>query len=332
MDDGMYVSTNEESLLLVGHGTHDARGVRQFRQTARLVADRWHAGPVQACFLELASPSIGEAVDALVEQQVRRIVVAPLLLFAAGHAKEDIPGQVQAACRRHRRLNLDLRYAPPLGSHRRVLELSAARYVEAISYSDHSCKRPLPLGEGVAGLAIVQPNRGASEFLRIQRQAQSEFSRIQRHAQTGMSVPPFGLGEGPAICGDSEDSHAQDTLLVFVGRGSSDPEAIAQMHRFARLRRELTPVGEVLTCFCAAASPSLDEGLQSARASSAERIVVQPHLLFEGAVMDSIRQQVAAVAEADLRRRWSVAGCLGPSTALAEAIVETAGSKLAEEV
>lgn len=141
-------------------------------------------------------------------------------------------------------------------------------------------------------------------------------------------MPP----EGSTIGGNPDHSDAQNTLLVFVGRGSSDSEAIAEMHRFVRLRRELTPVEGVVTCFCAAASPSLDEGLQSALSSTAERIVVQPHLLFEGVVMDSIRQRVAAVVPANCRRRWSVADCLGPSAALAEVVVESARSKVAAEV
>ncbi len=84
-------------LLLVGHGTRDARGLAEFQTIARRVAEVADGFLVEACYLELAEPSIATAMRRLLERGVRRVTVAPLLLFAAGHAKRDIPGAVEAA-------------------------------------------------------------------------------------------------------------------------------------------------------------------------------------------------------------------------------------------
>ena len=63
---------------------------------------------VQPCFLELAQPEIATGVRQLLDQGIDRLVVVPVLLFAAGHAKRDIPAAVAAA----------LRDQPPIARHR----------------------------------------------------------------------------------------------------------------------------------------------------------------------------------------------------------------------
>src|SRR6476646_7331453 len=81
-------------LLVVGHGSREAVGVEEFLATARLVAEAAHPAPVEACFLEFARPTIAEGFRALAARGVRRIVVAPALLFSAGHDLRDIPAAV----------------------------------------------------------------------------------------------------------------------------------------------------------------------------------------------------------------------------------------------
>lgn len=82
--------------LVVGHGTRDPQGRAEFEETARLLAAQTDL-PVEACYLELASPAVAEGVAKLARRGVRRLIVVPLLLFTAGHAKRDIPDEVAAA-------------------------------------------------------------------------------------------------------------------------------------------------------------------------------------------------------------------------------------------
>ena len=95
-------------LLIVGHGTRSERGLAEFREAVELVARGSPGVPVAGCFLELARPSIKEGMARLVADGCQRIVVLPLLLFAAGHAKQDIPAAVQAAARDYPQLELAL--------------------------------------------------------------------------------------------------------------------------------------------------------------------------------------------------------------------------------
>lgn len=128
---GRKTQVQPQGLLLVGHGTRDETGRREFLDVVKLVAQRVPDWAVEPCFLELAEPSITEAIARLARRGVRQLTVAPQLLFAAGHAKDDVPRAVAAAaaaqgiCR--------WRQAPHFGPHPKILELSALRYRQALS-------------------------------------------------------------------------------------------------------------------------------------------------------------------------------------------------------
>lgn len=116
-------------LLIVGHGTRSERGLTELRDTVDLVARMAYPIPVAACFLELAEPTIERGIATLAAQGVERIVVLPLLLFAAGHAKEDIPEAVCAAAAQYPQM--DFAFAMHLGCHERLLRLSGQRFADA---------------------------------------------------------------------------------------------------------------------------------------------------------------------------------------------------------
>lgn len=121
--------SQRSGLLVVGHGTRSERGQAEFRETVELLARRLPLTAVQGCYLEFATPTIEEGLARLAAQGCRRIVVQPLLLFAAGHALEDIPAAVRAAAQQQ--TGLEILQAAHLGCHERLVALSAERFVEA---------------------------------------------------------------------------------------------------------------------------------------------------------------------------------------------------------
>jgi sirohydrochlorin ferrochelatase len=117
-------------LLLVGHGTREPAGVDEFMTIARLISDRFPQGPVEPSFLEFATPAIADGVARLAEQGVRRVVVAPVILFAARHIRRDIPAAVARAAASYPQLQVT--QAEHLGCHDALVRLSEQRYDEAI--------------------------------------------------------------------------------------------------------------------------------------------------------------------------------------------------------
>ncbi|PIK95730.1 sirohydrochlorin cobaltochelatase [Synechococcus sp. 60AY4M2] len=88
-----------------------------------------------------------------------------------------------------------------------------------------------------------------------------------------------------------------ETVLLFVGRGSSDPEANAEACKLARLLWEGSGFAAVETCFIGITHPRLPVGLERALSWQPRRVVVLPYFLFTGVLVKKIE---AAVQE---RRR-----------------------------
>jgi sirohydrochlorin ferrochelatase len=126
----------------------------------------------------------------------------------------------------------------------------------------------------------------------------------------------------------------EETALVMVGRGSSDPAALDQLVTFtsATLAHAAT-FQRVLYGFVAAARPTLAEALQEASdpADAGVRMVmVQPHLLFRG----HVENQVAAAIDAGRAKRpdlaWVHVARLGADPLVAKALVARTLDQAAE--
>jgi sirohydrochlorin ferrochelatase len=72
------------------------------------------------------------------------------------------------------------------------------------------------------------------------------------------------------------------------------------------------------------AEPRLEAVLAEARQWPVRRVVVQPHLLFGGVLLDRIRQQVADQAARAPEMEWICTAHLGPHPFLTSAIVDRA--------
>jgi sirohydrochlorin cobaltochelatase len=125
----MPVPRNHPGLLLVGHGTRSETGTRQFLELAGQLATMLPTTPVEPAFLELQQPDIASGLQRLRERGAQRIVVCPLLLFAAGHAKDDIPAAVRLASGKEE----SPLQAEHLGLHPALLALSRQRFDEALA-------------------------------------------------------------------------------------------------------------------------------------------------------------------------------------------------------
>ena len=125
--------------------------------------------------------------------------------------------------------------------------------------------------------------------------------------------------------------------LAMVGRGTSDPEALAHMRRVTELASQERSLAWVSTGFFAGGIPSVDELLAQAAAipsselaSSAlttqtpacDTVVIQPHLLFEGELMDQLRARILRCRQESPDRQWILARCLGADDGLAGVFIE----------
>jgi sirohydrochlorin cobaltochelatase len=87
---------------------------------------------------------------------------------------------------------------------------------------------------------------------------------------------------------DEPQIDRQDTVLLFVGRGSSDPDANGDVYKLARMLWEGSGYQTIETCFIGITHPRLEEGFRRARLYQPKRIIVLPYFLFTGLLVKKI--------------------------------------------
>ncbi len=94
------------ALVALAHGSRDPRSAQTVTALVEEVRGMRPDLRVEPAFLELCSPSFPTVVDRLVGDGHDEVVVVPLLLTEAYHAKVDVPRAVAAAGARHEALRI----------------------------------------------------------------------------------------------------------------------------------------------------------------------------------------------------------------------------------
>jgi len=88
----------------------------------------------------------------------------------------------------------------------------------------------------------------------------------------------------------------QDTLLLVVGRGSTDPDANSDVQKLTRILWEGMGFGWAAACYIGITRPLLPEALERCRRMGYPRMIVFPFFLFTGVLEKRIRHLTAAFA------------------------------------
>ncbi|MBA2310677.1 MAG: sirohydrochlorin chelatase [Pseudonocardiales bacterium] len=113
-----------------------------------------------------------------------------------------------------------------------------------------------------------------------------------------------------------------DTAVLLVGRGSTDPDANAEVCKVARLLHEGRGLAFVETAFVSLTWPDVPTGLARCAALGAERVVVAPYFLFDGVLPRRVTAQAAAFAASAPGMDVRLAEHIGDCDDLAGLVVE----------
>jgi len=213
--------------MVCGHGSRDTGAVEEFQAVAQGLKERLPQYETDWGFLEFATPVIRTGLDALRAKGIRKVLAVPGMLFAAGHAKNDIPSVLNAY--QAQNPELEISYARELGIDLKLIRAAGERVEDALQKA----------GDGVS---------------------------------------------------------REDTLLVVVGRGASDPDANSNVAKVTRMLWEGLGLGWAETAYSGVTFPLVEPGLEHATRLGYKRIVVFPYFLFTGILVQRIYHYTNIVA------------------------------------
>ncbi|HVB82787.1 MAG TPA: precorrin-8X methylmutase [Candidatus Binataceae bacterium] len=158
-------------VVIAGHGSRDPDGTREFEALVGLVRERSPRQVITHGYLEFATPTVYEALQANIDAGSRRVVLVPGVLLAARHAKNDMPSELLALAREHR--DIDFHFGAPLDLHPRLLQLAQERIVAAESVSPGAVRRE--------DTCLVVVGRGTTDS-----DANGDVAKLARMLEEGM--------------------------------------------------------------------------------------------------------------------------------------------------
>ena len=168
---------NRIGVMVCGHGSRDVQAVTEFEAVAAGIRERLPQYDVESGFLEFATPVIREGLEKLRARGNELCLAVPGMLFAAGHAKNDIPSVLNTFEAEHP--EMEIRYARELGIDEKLLRAAGDRIQAALDAAGPD----IPLHETM----LVVVGRGASD-----PDANSNVAKVMRMLWEGFG---FGWGE-----------------------------------------------------------------------------------------------------------------------------------------
>ena len=230
-------------LMICGHGSRSQIAIQEFGDMVRQLAPRFPDWPVEHGYLEFAKPVIREGLDSLRKKGCTRLLAVPGMLFAAMHAKNDIPSVLNSYSSQ---FGIPVQYGRELGVDNKLIEAAADRI----------------------DLAVSEQNKKS------------------------IKIP------------------VEETCLVVIGRGASDPDANSNVSKVARLLWEGLGFGWCEVGYSGVTFPLVEPCLEHVAKLGYRRIVIFPYFLFAGVLIDRIYGFTDIVAKRHPHMEFLKAGYL----------------------
>ena len=151
------------ALVALAHGSRDPRSAATITALVEEVRAMRPDLRIEQAFLELSKPSFTTVVDRLVRAGYDEIVVVPLLLTEAYHAKVDVPSAVAAASAKHE--GVKIRATSILGLEPCFLEVLDVRMRDALR--EHRIRELDALVLAAAGSSDPLANQAVARLARV---------------------------------------------------------------------------------------------------------------------------------------------------------------------
>lgn len=153
-------------------------------------------------------------------------------------------------------------------------------------------------------------------------------ARLRHPGVRFFTARPLGVHPGMVraladrLAAVSEQLDPERTAVLLVGRGSSDPDANADLHKLARLLAERRGLLTVEVAYTGVTTPTPEAAFNAMLSRRPRAIVVLPYLLYPGVLLDRLRAQMAELAALHPRLELRVGEPVGTHPAIVEVLLE----------
>ena len=92
---------------------------------------------------------------------------------------------------------------------------------------------------------------------------------------------------------EQQIENSGSSIVVLIGRGSSDPDVMKDLHALAELVKKQSGIDDVRICFLTAATPSFEDMLVEVTSLKDKQIYFVPYLLFTGILVKKIAAKLS---------------------------------------
>ncbi|WP_391557610.1 sirohydrochlorin chelatase [Robertmurraya sp.] len=132
--------------------------------------------------------------------------------------------------------------------------------------------------------------------------------------------------------GENLDSPSDDTAILLLGRGGSDPDANSDLYKIGRLLWEKTQYSIVEPAFMGVTDPLVNAGIERCIKLGAKRVVILPYFLFTGILIKRLEELVSEFQQSYPDIEFQLAGYFGFHPNLQTILIDRAEEALKSEV
>ena len=176
------------------------------------------------------------------------------------------------------------------------LEFATPTIDEALRENVRMGSRKIVMVPGILFAASHGKNDMPVELLSVK----PEFPKVEFHYGGPMGIHPLLLKLFQERIISAEAQSAQmiprhESLMVVVGRGTTDPDVNSNVNKLARMVEEGMGFGSSYVCYSGTAKPLVADGIARAAQMGYRRVVVIPYFLFTGILIKRIYSAVDEV-------------------------------------
>jgi sirohydrochlorin cobaltochelatase len=132
--------------------------------------------------------------------------------------------------------------------------------------------------------------------------------------------------------GENLEHLGEDTAVLLLGRGGSDPDANSDLYKIARLLWEKTNYKIVEPAFMGVTNPLVNEGIERCLKLGAKKVIILPYFLFTGILIKRLEEMMVTFQHQYPALEFKLAGYFGYHPKLQTILIDRVEEALGEEV